>query len=128
MARIVEIEPLVKTFLESNGIVDPIFLQGFGRDGANQAIAVRRDGTGELPDNLPIDVPIVEIVARAAHPQTSFGMQKAIGDLIQGLDTTTVGSVQFLNGKLISGVDRVDIEDLRLFAHVASYQIRVLLS
>jgi hypothetical protein len=131
MGKFVEIEPIVKALLVANGFASAnIFLQEFPVNGGTDGFyLIRRQGSGELPKNLNVDVPIVRIWARHSNKQTAMLNQKSVGDIIQGLNPTnvTVGAVTYrlTYGALVNGPDRDDDVEKDIPQWVASYLIRV---
>lgn len=128
MAKFCDIEQLLKTYLVANGFTTGnIYLQEFPPNLSSNVglYLIRRIGTGQSPLNLAIDTPIVRVWARDTDPHTSYLNQKAVGDLLHGLNPVTVGSSRFLFAELVSGIERIDDADADLPQHAANYQIRV---
>lgn len=127
MAKVVDIEQLLKTYLVAQGFTTGnIYLQEFPVDaGSDGLYLLRRQGSGDLPKNHNVDVPIVRVWARHSNPQTAYLNQKAVGDLLHGLNPVSVGSTRFLYGQLVNGPDRDDDVERDIPQWVASYLIRV---
>ena len=127
MAKISDIEPLLKTYLVGQGFdASKIFLQEFPPNSAKDGVYVlNRVGSGDIPIHVSIDVPIVRVWARHSNAHTSYLNQKSVADLLQGLNPIEVGASKFLFAQMISGIDRDDDTVRDIPQHVASYEIRV---
>ena len=129
MAKICDIEALLKTYLVAQGFTTGnIYLQEFPVSLASTATGlylIRRVGTGQSPLNIDIDTPIVRVWARDPNAHTSYLNQKAVGDLLHGLNPVAVGSSRFLFAQLLSGIERIDDADADVPQHAANYMIRV---
>ena len=127
MAKVSDIEQLLKTFLVTNGFTSgKIFLQEFPSNSVKDDVFVlRRVGSGDIPAHIAIDVPIVRVWARHTNAHTSYLNQKSVGDLLQGLNPVDVGASKFLFAQMVAGIDRDDDTVRDIPQHVASYEIRV---
>ena len=128
MAKICDIESLLKTYLVAQGFTTGnIYLQEFPVNLTSNAglYLIRRVGTGQSPLNISVDTPIVRVWARDPDPHTSYLNQKSVADLLHGLNPVSVSSSRFLFGQLISGIERIDDADSDVPQHAANYLIRV---
>lgn len=127
MAKISDIEQLLKTFLVTNGFdAAKIFLQEFPPNSVKDDVYVlSRAGSGDIPIHVSIDVPIVRVWARHSNAHTSYLNQKSVADLLQGLNPVDVGTSKFLFAQMVAGIDRDDDTVRDVPQHVASYEIRV---
>ena len=127
MAKVSDIEQLLKTFLVTNGFTSgKIFLQEFPSNSVKDDVFVlRRVGSGDIPAHIAIDVPIVRVWARHTNAHASYLNQKSVGDLLQGLNPVDVGTSKFLFAQMVAGIDRDDDTVRDIPQHVASYEIRV---
>lgn len=127
MAKVSDIEQLLKTYLVGQGFTSGnIFLQEFPHSAqVDDVYMIRRVGSGDIPAHIAIDVPIVRVWARHTNPHTSYLNQKAVGDLLQGLNPIDVGTHKFLFAQMVAGIDRDDDTERDISQHVASYEIRV---
>lgn len=129
MAKVCDIEQLLKTHLVSIGGVfqsSKIFLQEFPINATGDDLfLIKRVGTGSSPLNIDVDTPIVRVWARDSDPHEAYLNQKAVGDILHGLNPVNVASSRFLFGQLIAGPERDDDLEVDLPQWAASYQIRV---
>lgn len=127
MAKICDIEQLLKTYLVSQGFTSGnIFLQEIPPSAQVDGVyLIKRVGSGGIPAHIAIDVPIVRVWSRHSNAHTSYLNQKSIADLLQGLNPVDVGTHKFLFAQMVSGIDRDDDTERDIPQHVASYEIRV---
>lgn len=127
MAKVSDIEQLLKTYLVGQGFTGGnIFLQQIPHSAqVDDVYLLLRVGSGDIPAHIAIDVPIVRVWARHSNPHNSYLNQKAVADLLQGLNPIDVGTHKFLFAQMVSGIDRDDDAERDIPQHVASYEIRV---